>query len=65
MRLTGKIVRSITLLKRLEVLDLSNNGFFGTIPNSIGNLPKLTKLILRRNYLQGKKRDFVRGSRLS
>ncbi|CDO97683.1 unnamed protein product [Coffea canephora] len=47
MLLTGSGLGDITMLTELQTLDLSNNiGLKGTIPSSIGNLKKLSTLIL-------------------
>ncbi|KAI9121130.1 hypothetical protein K1719_008163 [Acacia pycnantha] len=47
MNLVGKLSSDIQLLSELDTLDLSyNKGLTGTIPQEIGNLRKLTTLIL-------------------
>ncbi|CAI9276839.1 unnamed protein product [Lactuca saligna] len=45
-RLTGPITESITGLRFLEVLDLSDNPLTGTIPESLGGLANLRELHL-------------------
>ncbi|XP_024046720.1 receptor-like protein 9DC3 [Citrus clementina] len=47
---TGEIIQSIFRSSTLEVLDLSDNGFSGTIPECIGNFSVLD---LRNNRLNG------------
>ncbi|ESR61929.1 hypothetical protein CICLE_v10018217mg [Citrus x clementina] len=47
---TGEIIQSICSSSTLEVLDLSDNGFSGTIPVCIGNFSLLD---LRNNRLNG------------
>lgn len=45
--------RHFGVMSRLEVLDLSCNGFSGTIPDELGQLRMLKVLNLSTNYLQG------------
>jgi hypothetical protein len=40
-------------LSNLNVLNLSNNAFEGSIPQSIGSLNKLISLLLHNNNLSG------------
>lgn len=52
--LTGVVVTSIGGLAELTYLDLSSNGFYGTIPSEIGNCSKLEVLNLYNNTFVGK-----------
>ena len=49
--ITGEIPKSVADLKKLKVLDLSNNKLVGKIPFQIGDLSNLEKLSLYRNEL--------------
>ncbi|KAJ8771105.1 hypothetical protein K2173_023430 [Erythroxylum novogranatense] len=40
-------------LPYLQVLDLSNNNFYGQIPGSFSNLTRLTRLALSKNWFSG------------
>ncbi|KAF2314425.1 hypothetical protein GH714_026292 [Hevea brasiliensis] len=49
----GRIPKSITKCRHLELLDLGNNRIEDTFPSVLGTLPKLRVLILRVNKLHG------------
>ncbi|KAG0450636.1 hypothetical protein HPP92_026836 [Vanilla planifolia] len=51
--LGGEIPRSISNLKSLRVLSLSQNAFHGGIPRELGDLSKLQQLDLSYNSLRG------------
>ncbi|KAL5755893.1 hypothetical protein ACOSQ2_020639 [Xanthoceras sorbifolium] len=51
--LTGRILPSLSNLKSLHYLDLSNNSLTGTIPEILSQLPNLSVLNLEGNKLSG------------
>nr|BAK03899.1 predicted protein [Hordeum vulgare subsp. vulgare] len=51
--LTGRIPATLTNLKRLQVLSLSQNGFHGEIPRELGGLAALQQLDLSYNNITG------------
>ncbi|GMQ09011.1 hypothetical protein CsSME_00052516 [Camellia sinensis var. sinensis] len=53
-KLNGTLpMEGLTSFRRLEILDLSENNFFASIPPSIGALSSLKALSLAQNYLNG------------
>ncbi|KAL6347457.1 hypothetical protein AAG906_025702 [Vitis piasezkii] len=51
--LEGKVPRSLSTCKELEVLDLGDNQIHDTFPFWLGNLPQLQVLVLRSNKFYG------------
>ena len=49
----GKLPEDISNLKKLQVLSVFDNNFFGTIPASIGDLANLEELVLSNNAFYG------------
>ncbi|GFP82935.1 piriformospora indica-insensitive protein 2 [Phtheirospermum japonicum] len=61
---TGEISKNIfQSMKKLRILDLSDNGFSGNIPESIGNLTGLLKIDLSFNGFSGKIPEILKGLR--
>lgn len=59
----GKIFANIFQnLRKLKVLDLSENGFKGSVPDSIGNLTDLLKLDLSYNEFSGRIPEMIKNS---
>ncbi|KAL3647715.1 hypothetical protein CASFOL_008683 [Castilleja foliolosa] len=59
---TGEISKDIfQSMKKLRILDLSDNGFNGNIPESIGNLSELLKIDLSFNGFSGKIPEIFKG----
>lgn len=54
--LTGRIPATLTNLKSLQVLSLSQNGFHGEIPRELGGLAALQQLDLSYNNITGEVR---------
>ena len=54
--LTGRIPATLTNLKSLQVLSLSQNGFHGDIPGELGGLAALQQLDLSYNNITGEVR---------
>lgn len=52
-KLTGQITDTIGSLTNLEILDVSDNYFSGTIPSNIGDMTRLEELHLHSNNLVG------------
>ncbi|KAA8550730.1 hypothetical protein F0562_002414 [Nyssa sinensis] len=50
----GEVPLNLEKLKKLKVLDLSQNGFEGNVPESVGGLTELLKLDLSSNQFSGK-----------
>jgi hypothetical protein len=51
--LTGPIPYELSLLARLEVINLSENGIFGAIPNDIKSLSQARSVDLSKNQING------------
>jgi hypothetical protein len=56
--LTGRIPATLTNLKSLQVLSLSQNGFRGEIPRELGGLAALQQLDLSYNNITGEVRTY-------
>lgn len=48
--LTGPIPHSFQCLKKMELLNLAGNHFYGTVPEAVCSLPGLTNFTLSYNY---------------
>jgi Leucine-rich repeat (LRR) protein len=51
--LTGTIPTGMSVMTRLEVLNVNTNKLIGTIPSGIGTLPSLQKILVKENAITG------------
>lgn len=57
----GPIPDGIASCRVLEVLDLRENNFSGTLPNSSGMFPSVTVFLMGGNHLEGEIPMYLKG----